>query len=412
MLNWLNQKGFFHLLSVKFLIQFLGFGTSLLVAKFLTPVELGEVKILQSYSMVFFIAGGFGISAAVLKLCSENMEPEDKHRILKMSVKRIMLTGGAAFALISALSLSGLITSSRHLAVWLVIYSLTIPFAVITDLLACFLQACKKIKEMARAQGLIKFQSFILIVLSTWRWGFKGFVVATVAAYIAGTIPLIRQVGIKFIRSKPIALPSAFNSLAGYSVLSNGTSIIAQYCDIFILDHFVKNRAEIGFYGLATLFVLAAMEVTGAAQSIVTPYFSEREHDTAWVRRQLILNQLRAIALALITAAGVWLFAYILISTVYGPKYLPTMQYLHILLLRYLVWSAYAIIAGAMLGLGLVRSKAIASIINMIASFTLCYLFVGKWSVTGVAWAQVAATAITLLTYLILILFTLNRTER
>lgn len=65
------NKGFFHLLSANFIIGFLGFGSQLLVAKFLTPVELGQIRTMQSFIGVATILAGFGFNTAVLKLCSE-----------------------------------------------------------------------------------------------------------------------------------------------------------------------------------------------------------------------------------------------------------------------------------------------------------------------------------------------------
>ncbi len=72
MLKWLYSKGFFHLLSVNFLAQFLGFGTVLIFPKLLTAVEIGQLRILQTYTGLFAVLAGFGLSTSLLKYCAED----------------------------------------------------------------------------------------------------------------------------------------------------------------------------------------------------------------------------------------------------------------------------------------------------------------------------------------------------
>ncbi len=396
MLRWLRDKGFFHLLSANFLTQFLGFGSQLLVARFLTAVELGEIKILQSYTALFGVVAVFGLNTAVLKFCSENRDEQEKMRILWRSLSLSAITTVCALVLLATLALTGLITSSRHLSIWLIVYSLTIPFTVTTSILSVYLQALKRIKEMARAQAWIKAQSFILIVLCTWRMGFRGFVFATIAAYCAGLVPLLRQVSLKFVRMGSGYTPLGFYNIALFSVLANGVSMAGQYTDMFILDHFAADRAAIGHYSLATIFYLGAMQVTATVQSISTPYFSERAADEKWFRRQLIRTQLRLVALSAAVAVATYGIAVVMIPLVYGAKYASTPSYLSVLLIRYVVGSSYAITGVALLGLGLVHYNLWAVAIATPVGLVLSYSFLHRFGVQGVAWAQVCTGVLTL----------------
>ena len=184
---------------VNFLTQFLGFGSVLLVAKFLTPVELGEVKIIQSYTALFVVLAGFGFNAAVLKVCAENRPDWEKAGILRLAVNYTGITTAITLLLIIALALSGVITSSPRLSLWLIVYAVSIPLQVLTSIFIVFLQAQKRIREMARSQAIVKVQSVLLVVISAWQWGFKGFIVATVAAYALGLWPFLRQIGLRFL---------------------------------------------------------------------------------------------------------------------------------------------------------------------------------------------------------------------
>lgn len=79
----IREKGFSHHLSANVIIVFLAFGSQLLVAKFLTPSELGQIKAIQSFIGVCPILAGFGFNTAVLKLCSEKRFREKNSYALK-----------------------------------------------------------------------------------------------------------------------------------------------------------------------------------------------------------------------------------------------------------------------------------------------------------------------------------------
>jgi O-antigen/teichoic acid export membrane protein len=412
MIRLIYHKGFFHLLSVNFLTQFLGFGTTLLVAKFLSPVELGEIKILQSYAGLFVVLGGFGINTAVLKICSEKHDERYKGHILRYALARSMLYATIALGLIVLLALTGVITSSPHLSLWLVVYGLIVPFAVVSEILTVFIQALKKIKEMAGAQAVIKGQSFVLIVICTCLWGFRGFILATIIAYVVGVLPLLRQVGLKYL--SPVAggvtgIPKLFSHIALFSMLANGVSLIGRYADIFILDHFVSNRAEIGYYSLATIFILGAMQVTQTVQSIATPHFSEHADEEIWFRRQLLRNQVRMAALSVIVAILLYGMAFFFVPFFYGPAYHSTLVYLAILLIRYVVWSSYAILGVALVGLGLMRLSFVGVVISASINLCLSYLFLKRFGIVGVAWAQTVSAVMHFFIGLIIIRLALRR---
>ena len=396
-ITYVARKGFFHLLSVNFFTQFLGFGTSLLVAKFLTPVELGNIKIIQSYTTLFIVLAGFGLNSAVIKYCSEIRSVEEKESILNQALIKAIGSTVIAMLILIGLAYSTIITPSSFLANWLLIYALIIPFGVTTEILIAYLLALKRIREMAKAQAIIKIQFFGLITFCTWFWGFPGFIFSTIAAYAVGIIPLLWQIGPKFIKANKYTLPTGFTHTALFSVLANGVSILGFYGDIFVLDHFAVNRVEIGFYALATIFVQAARQVTQTAQSISTPYLSERSSERNWFQRQLKLNQFRASALSLVVATGVYVMGWILIKLVYGQSYDSTMDYLLILLLRYILWSSFAIIGVAIFALGFVRYNFLNALVTTIFSLVVSYFLLNKIGISGVAWAQVLSAALMLI---------------
>ncbi len=410
--SYLKGKGFFDLLSVNFLTQFLGFGSVLLVAKFLTPVELGEVKILQSYTAIFVIMAGFGFNSAVLKVCAESRPDREKAGILRLAVSRAGIATVLTLILVVVLALTGVITPSSHLSLWLIVYACSIPLQVLTGIFIVFLQAQKKIKEMARSQAIVKVQSVLLIVISAWLWGFKGFIFATIAAYGLGLWPFLRQIGLKFLTTSMEQRPAHFMQYALYSVLANGISQLGQYGDVFILDHFAANREAIGYYSLALIFMTAASQVTGTVQSITTPYFTEHAQDEAWVRRQLLLNQGRMLLLSIGIAITLYILAGILVPVVYGPDYASTLSYLAILLIKYVIWSSCAVTGVAIFSLGFVKYNSLLVMISTPISLLTTFLFLTRFGIVGVAWAQVVSAMVTLCLSLFFISVVLRKAYR
>ncbi|SDD80093.1 hypothetical protein SPACI_042600 [Sporomusa acidovorans DSM 3132] len=387
LLHLLQNKSFFHLLSANLLTQFLGFGTVVFIAKLISPTEIGQIKILQSYIALFVILAGFGFNTSVLKYCAENISQEQRWGIFNYSVKCSLVTTLCGYLLWFLFDSYKIILSTSQIGSWILIYGLLLPFSVMTNLGMIYLQAVKQVRKMAKAQSIIKLQSFLIIVGSTYFWGIKGFIASTVFAYFIGMIPVFREIGFSFIFYKSF-VPRSFLSIAVFSMLGNIVSLIGQYGDIFILDHFCPDKEQIGFYSLASIFLIGAMQVTGTVQSIVAPYFSEHNRDKRWVYSQLIKNQLRMVVLAILVALGIYIFCYYFIPFFYGYNYIITFLYLKILLLKYIVYSSYAVTGVCLVGLGLIKYNIGVVFISTPIGLFLSYLLLQNYGVIGVAYAQ------------------------
>lgn len=403
--KYVLDKGFFHLLSVNFLVQFLGFGTSLLVTKFISPQELGDIKVIQSYAAAFTVLAGFGLNSAILKYCSEDRSMQERESILRSSLFLSLATAATSWILIGALALSGILTSSPYLAKWLLIYSAMIPFSIITDILIAYMQALKRIKPLARAQGWIKLQSFILIVASTWLFGFTGFIFATIAAYCLGLVPILRQVSLDFLKNRHQLLPKGFLGIAFFSVMANFLGTVKQSTDLYILDHLSQNRVEIGYYSLATLFILAATQVISTVQLISTPYFSERAKDKAWFIKKLLRTQVQTTALSICISLSVYILTWGLIQYFYGEAYSSTLTYLAILLVKYVIGASCALAGVALFSLSLVHYNLVASLIATVFGLWLSVVLLQRFDITGVAWAQVGAGLIQFVASWLLVIY-------
>jgi len=393
-----KKKGFFHLLSANFIIGFLGFGAQLLVAKFLTPVELGQIKIMQSFIGVATIIAGFGFNTSVLKLCSEKRPFEERAVIFKKCLYYSIFPIIAVLFGIFYLAKTSLLSPDAAINRWLPVFMLGIPAATITALIMTYLQALKKIQLMAITQVIIRVCGFVVLISLTYFYGLVGFIISSILIGYVALLPLFRLVKDDLKSNAKVAdiLPQSFY-YAKWSVAGNAVSTIGQYMDIFMLNYLIKDREGFGYYSLATIFIIGLNYITSTVQSISTPYFSQKMDDKKeFIRvlkkytKQLVLLSLGASVLAFIIVPP-------FIEFFYGETFKPTGVYFRVLLLKYFFWSCYALSGVAILGLGKMNYNFISVLISVPISMVLSYYYITLCGIMGAAVAQVLAYFATLI---------------
>ena len=402
----LKGKGFFELLSVNYLIQFLGFATLLISSGFVNPKEFGEIRLIQSYVNVFNIIAIFGWHTSILKFCA--VRSNHKDYLLGFTFQYLFITIFISMLLLFFINISGFLTSSKQISIWVNIYSITIPFTAISQVLITYLQSQKRIKELAFAQAIIKVQSFCLIVFGTWLWGFKGFLCATIIALIAGTLPLFYKIGSHPFKGTSNLTPKGFFVISFFSALRLIFSAIGKYADFYILDHFAASRDELGYYALASVFIVAATQITGTVQDISSPYFSENAQNEDWFKNHLVITQIKLALLSIVIAILVYIFAWVVISIFFASSYQAVLSYLAILLLRYIIWSSGSILGVAQLGLGREDRNFLVKLISVPVGIILSFVFLIRFGSYGLAWAQVVTALIAFPITLLTIKFSMN----
>lgn len=398
LLSNITEKGFFHLLSANFIIGFLGFGSQLLVAKFLTPIELGQIKAIQSFIGVGVILAGFGFNTAVLKLCSEKRPSKESAFIFKQNFYYTIVPILLVLAGFVCLAKLGLLSPDKTINNWLPLYMLVIPAFVYTSLIMVYLQALKKIQVMAKAQVFIRMFGFIILIPATYFYGLIGFILSTIFIGYIALLPLLNLVKDNFaIKVKVKAVfPQSFY-YAKWSAAANAISAVGQFLDIFMLNYLIKDRVSFGYYGLATIFIIGLNYITSTVQAIATPYFSEKSDNKKDFLRVLKKYEKLMILLALGISITAFLIVPLFIEIIYGNSYTSAGLYFRILVLKYLFWSCYALLGVAILGLGKMRYNFLTGSISAPISLILSYFFITSYGAIGAAVAQAIAYFITLI---------------
>ncbi len=383
------QKGFFHLLSANVAIGLLGFGAQLIVAKFLTPIELGQIRTMQSYTAVAVIVAAFGFHTAVLKLCSEQRSPEEKEHILSANALLTAIPSIGVLLLFVGLSRAALLSPDEATNRLLPLYALVVPATVYTSLSMMYLQALKKIQLMAKIQVVIRLSGFLLLLLLTYVYGIIGFVLSTILVGYIALAPLVHITGIRFRRGGDFRrLIGESFYYAKWSVAANLVGNGAQYIDIFILNYLMKDRAGFGNYSLATIFIVALHYITTTIQNVASPYFSEKSGDRDEFLRVLTKYQKLAILVSVAVSAVSVIAVPAFIHVVYGQRYGNAGLLFQILVFKYLFSSCYALLGIAIFGLGEMKYNFLAGFITIPLSITLSYVLIGPYGLIGVAIAQ------------------------
>lgn len=388
-LKGLTDKGFFHLLSANFVIGFLAFGSQLLVAKFLSPEEIGRIKTMQSYIGIATILAGFGFNTAVLKLCSERRPDPEKGFILKRNLLYTVVPLAAVLAIIAIAASLGWTSPDSKINRWLVVFMLMLPGSAYTALLIGYLQARKRIHLMAYAQTTVRVAGAALLVAATYLFGFPGFVYTSVAVSTAAIIPLFGLVKQDLKHLSKVANPFRKSFYyAKWSTANNTLGTVASFLDILFLNFMVSDRTEFGYYGIATIFVVGLNSVTTTVQKIAMPYFSEKSGDEREFRRVLNKYQKQLVMLT----GGVALASIVIvpefIKIVYGKSYSPAGVYFQILAVKYFFWSCSVLYSAAIWGIG--RMQSLFSCLAAMALFSAValYLLISKFDIMGAAIAQ------------------------
>lgn len=385
-IDQLRKKGFFSLLLTKILVQFVGFGSVILVAKFISPESMAQIKSLQTYLILAVLIGTFGLDTAILKYCSEPREESHKKYLLSYAIRRSIIFCVIAVVLFNLF----LIFSPKYSIFQWGVYTLCIPMLTMTNILMNYLLALKKVSRMAVIQSVIKVQNAIFIIIGTWLFGVKGFIIATVLGLALGLFPLFKEVNsMKISYNVSGKIPSTFWNIALFSFLANFTNNIGNYTDIIIMDSFTTNRVEMGYYAIATIFLLGATQVTATLQNIYTPYLTESNDDIGKLKKMTFNIQKKALIVSVFVGSIVYLGAKIFVPIFYGDTYINTVTYTGILMIKYVIYSSYAIVAVMLIALGRMKENFLVNLISVPIILLINY-FIGKhFSIIGIAWAQV-----------------------
>jgi O-antigen/teichoic acid export membrane protein len=386
------RLGFFHLLSANLFLQIAGFGMQIFLTRMLLEVDIGRIKILQSFIAIIIILAGLGVNTAILKLCSENTN-DDKKQIIFINGFKIILVIATFITVIVYLISSFSTMLSRDVIVNTAMkyYCLQVPFIVLNDLGIAYLQAQKKIQLMSKMQILLRILIIIFSLLMTYIFGFYGYIVGIVGSNIIASIIFFVLFKNEKIRFNQVKVEYTYISkILNIGVFAFAANIIGQITastDIIMLNYLVGDNEQIAYYGIAQLVIMGLRLIPTTLNQIMTPYLSQHSASIEKVKEIYNTYNKRMFILMLGTSIlGILLVPFV-IPFIFGQSYKESIQYFRILLIGLFFWSIYSPKGITLLSIGKINFNFYATLVVSVINVILNFIFIKNLGMIGGAYA-------------------------
>lgn len=397
------KKGFFNLLSANLLINIVAFASQLFVAKILAPEDMGRIKVLQTFFSIFAVIGSLGMTTSTLKLCSEDRSEDE--------VKKIFGTG-LIFTLISTIILYFILLIINYFNVFFhdntlkIIFPLALFPLVTNSLFFIFInyfQGIKKIKLISNLTFANKALSIAAIILFTYFLGIKGY-------YWAYNLSLFFMLLVCFRLVKP---RSIFNNLrkerifhkylplhwyyAKSSIWALLLSDIIDFSDILLLNFFVKDMQQVGFYGFALTLMIVLRLIPSTVQQISSPYLSAKSNritEFTSAYKKYFKFSLFIISITLILSIILGPF---FIDIIFHGKYNASIPFFIPLSIGWSIRQINQLQSAALFGLGKINYIAYSNLISVIFTILILFIAFTSFGIIGVAYSSILSGIISVL---------------
>lgn len=375
--------------------QALAFLTVLAVAKVLPENEFAYVRIAQAYLAVLLIVGATGVTAPILRY-SADASPSalEKQRLFGHGLKIAMLASAALMATAFVVIFVRYPADSIERLVFLG-YAAQIPAVVALSISLVYLQGLQRFRQLAVSQFLLKAIALPCLVGGAYLFGVSGFVVAALAMAVFSALAMLVSAPPAIPGRRPGFLPHDFNSLARYSVVGMLLSTLGQSSDLILLDVLHVDKNAIGSYSLATVFLVAASALVGTAQSVATPAFTKLMNDPQRFRQKLFAWSSGMFLAGMVVAVCLLGAAYALKLWFFGARYTEFPALLSLLIIKFVLWSTYAIGGAALVGIGAIKVGSYIAALTTALAFAVSYPLISRFGVWGAAGAQVIVAVVT-----------------
>lgn len=400
----LAKSGALDLFIARILILGSGIISQFFVADILGPEKLGIVKVLQTYTIFMALVSSLGLENPLLKILSEGNQGRKKV-IYSLSVLLTSITFVVLYLLMFLVSNQGLLSKDQRVNNLIIWYGISaLPLALMT-LQISYYQSLGIYRKISILQTFAKFLTVFVVVVLSYLFGVEGFVIGTVGASIINFVLFEYNLGeYKFeLKAHVNDFKKALNimKVVKYTLPSALIISLASNIDVYIINSFINDRLELGYYMFALTVLSILYLITSVARQIGIPYYTkliEKNRFDAITFK--FHNHKYIIALSVVVLMS-YLMLPKLISLFSGGKYIGSIKYLSFLLLAFYfkTISFYKLILIESIGnfSGIMK----INLIMLSISLPLVLIFTFKFSLFGTSIAMIFNSLI----YLILVEF-------
>lgn len=364
---------------VKWVTQILTWGSTLIVARLLTPSDYGLVAIASTFIGFVTMINEFGLGTAVIT--KRDLSHEQIAQLNSMAV----LLGVAGFLVSCALAEPMSRIFDAPALTWvLVAMGASFLIGAFKTVPSALLEKDLQFKPLALIEGgQAIIASLAVIILAFLGFGYWALVLGIVVGTAAWTILTLRLRTYAFqwpvLRSLGETL-----TLSWHLIVMRVTWYTASNADRFIVGKLL-GQAALGSYSFASIFANLPLDKIAGLISRVTPAFYSSVQTDHGTLRRYILSLTEGLALVTFPATvGLALVAEDFIRLLLGPQWGDVVLPLQVLACYVAVRSVMTILSPVLLATGLSRY----GMMNSIWSFVLLLpaFFIGsRWGLVGVA---------------------------
>lgn len=396
------KKGFFHLLSANYLAAFFVFVSQMLIAWWLTPTDIGRIKVLQSILSVVTIGGSMCFYTSIVKLCSENRPRGESRYLFIRACIYVLPTIVLGYVGVVMAAHFSLLSDDQFINRYAPLFMLCLLPAVYHDFFVGYLQSVKQFRLIAPVRVITKFFAILLTIALTYYFNLKGYVIGFVFGLFLIAICFF-YVLMPYLKGKIIPVTHAFRKhfqYAKYMILTKGVTQISGVLDILVLNFFIGDRAMVGYYSFAAIFIAGFNIVISTYQQIAFPYLSDKSEKLEQVKlsvkkysKPLYLVSTGCLISGLICVP-------LFLHFVFLGKYDRSIPFFYILFVSWFFQSIQGLKATAILGLGAFNWRLYLSLWNFCFLFVLTALFVKLFGVQGIAFGRLIVSFVSIFTVL------------
>lgn len=391
-LNKLIKSGLFSVFGASMLNKGMLFISNIIVVRLMFKNEYGNYAYAQNSLNLFMLISGIGTTAAVMQFRSESRD----------GAKRDYYTSlGFLIGIIANifLCLSIWIVGNRRLLTlpdsnMYIMYLFLVPiFLLIIDYIFVILRSEYKNNKFAILTiinavvvfgatfiGLYLYDSYTMII---FRY------IAYMITIVIGLFMIKDQLNITFkIQLNRLDIKEFLK----FSLITAAGNLISQfilYIDTFIIGMLITNPDITANYKIATTIPLNLAFIPTSIITFIYPYFAKNKDNVEWIRKNTYKLVGGLLVGNIILCGGLIIFAPTIIKILFGDEYLSALPAFRILILGFLVQSAFRIPFGNILVMiRKVNYNLINSILSGVVNVILNLTLIIKFSDVGAAYAK------------------------
>lgn len=393
----LADTGFFHVFGSSVINKIISFASGIILVRILTKADYGVYTYANTILGFCMMLNGFGMSSAVLQVCSEKNDEEARLRVYEYGLglgSKINIALGGLIILIALLVPLKIEGANGYLALMCLMPLL----AFIPDLQKVYLRTELRNADYAYANTFATAATFVLSVALALTIQAKGLIFAQYITFVATAVLLRKRFGVPLSAKSTISAEDrrSLIGIGGISMVNNGLSSLMYYLDIFVLGLVVANENVIAAYKVATTIPTALEFIPASVVTYIYPYFSRNRNNKPWLLSNYKKLVLSLGGVNLLITAVLYVLAPFLINLLFGKQYMDSISPFRILVVSYFFAGTFRVISGNLLVTQRkLKFNTIVAVFSSAMNTVMNVFFINAWQSNGAALATLTTAVVT-----------------